>query len=205
MATRVLQTALGKVPQLGFDKALLTAVRESGLSDSALAAFPKGSFNLVQFHLQTARQDLEKVQLESAGTGNWHSKSISTLLEHRLRANNRLGEGRLSEALSIMTMPANLVDSLSELHDLSDEILYLSGERTSDFSWYTKRGAVSSIYAASELFMTQDQSTEFRDTMEFMRDRVNNYDRLEYAGSSVGEWLKFNSMGAFNVLKSLTR
>uniref|UniRef100_A0A060T5H1 Ubiquinone biosynthesis protein n=1 Tax=Blastobotrys adeninivorans TaxID=409370 RepID=A0A060T5H1_BLAAD len=205
MATRVLQTALGKVPQLGFDRALLASVRESGLSDSALALFPKGSFDLVKFHLQTAKQDLEKVQLESAGTGNWHSDSISTLLEHRLRANNRLGEGRLQEALSIMTMPANLVDSLSELHDLSDEVLYLSGERTSDFSWYTKRGAVSSIYAASELFMTQDQSTEFRDTMEFMKDRVKNYDQLEYAGSSVGEWLKFNSMGAFNVLKSLTR
>lgn len=198
---RILKAGLERVPGEGFEKALMLGIREAGYRDITHNLFPGGAFDLVKYHLETARQDLVNVELSDESD---QYKRLLLLLQHRLKANSTI-QPRLSEAISIMTLPQNLSSSLSELHELSDELWYLANDRTSDFSWYTKRAALSSVYVASELFMAQDQSTEYRDTLDFAAKRLQEVQATGYASDSTMEWLKFNTIASFNVLKSLTR
>ena len=101
-----------------------------------------------------------------------------------------------------MAQPSYISPSLSELFSLADEIWFLAGDTSVDTSWYTKRASLSSIYAATEVFQTQDQSTEFKDTERFLDDRLES---LRWAGGvlgNVGEWVGFTGRSAINVLRS---
>ena len=101
-----------------------------------------------------------------------------------------------------MGVPSNVPYSLQELARLSDEIWYLSGDTSVDASWYTKRASVASIYAASEVFMTQDKSTDYRDTQQFVEDRLKD---VQTVGSWMGnamEWIGYTGWASVNLLRS---
>lgn len=92
--------------------------------------------------------------------------------------------------------------SVSELASLSDEIWFLAGDTSVDTSWYTKRASLSTIYAATELFMTTDKSTDFADTKEFLNRRFTDSQVVGGAVRSVGEWVGFTAHAGLNVLRS---
>jgi ubiquinone biosynthesis protein COQ9 len=101
-----------------------------------------------------------------------------------------------------MAMPANIPPSLRELSRLSDEVWFLAGDTSVDTSWYTKRASLAGIYAAAEVFQTQDQSTDWRDTEQFVDARLQD---VQHAGSAIGavaEWLSFTGHAGVNVLRS---
>ena len=58
-------------------------------------------------------------------------------------------------------------------------------------NWYTKRLTLAAIYKSTELFMIQDKSENFKDTYEFLDNRL----------SDLGLFNKFNS----NVIISLEK
>ena len=101
-----------------------------------------------------------------------------------------------------MALPSNIPPSLHELHALSDEIWYLSGDVSVDTSWYTKRASLSTIYAATELFMTIDKSTEYKDTREFLDRRFKDVRILGGAMGNFTEWAGFTASAGLNVLRS---
>jgi ubiquinone biosynthesis protein COQ9 len=101
-----------------------------------------------------------------------------------------------------MALPSNIPPSLNELHALSDEIWYLSGDVSVDTSWYTKRASLSSVYAATELFMTTDRSEGFKDTREFLDRRFRDLQLVGGAVGNVGEWVGFTASAGLNVLRS---
>ena len=53
------------------------------------------------------------------------------------------------KALAIMSLPQNITSSMEELAKLADEMWFLSGDRSVDFSWYTKRATLSAVYAST--------------------------------------------------------
>lgn len=101
-----------------------------------------------------------------------------------------------------MAQPSYIRPSLAELAMLADELWYLAGDVSVDPSWYTKRAALSTIYASSELFMTNDHSADFKDTKTFLRRRLQEADALDLATRSVGEWVAFTATAGVNLLRS---
>ena len=101
-----------------------------------------------------------------------------------------------------MAQPSNIPTSLSELAALSDEIWFLAGDSAVDASWYSKRASLSSIYAATELFMTTDKSTEFADTKEFLDRRFKDVQAVGSIVGSMGQWAGFTAHAGLNVLRS---
>jgi ubiquinone biosynthesis protein COQ9 len=73
-----------------------------------------------------------------------------------------------------MSLPQNVGSSVGELARLVDEMWFLAGDKSVDFSWYTKRATLSAVYASTgsfliamlslEVFMTTDNSENFQDT-----------------------------------------
>lgn len=101
-----------------------------------------------------------------------------------------------------MSLAGNIPPSLRELHLLSDEIWFLAGDVSVDSSWYTKRASLSTIYAASEVYQTTDQSSDFMDTEAFLDRRL---EELRVAGGAWGntrEWAGFQAGALVNLLRS---
>ena len=101
-----------------------------------------------------------------------------------------------------MATPSHLPTSLRELALLSDEILFQAGDTSVDTSWYTKRAALSAVYASSELFMTTDSSPNFTETEAFLSRRLEESRGLEYMFKSAGSWLGVQAIGVVNSLRS---
>lgn len=108
----------------------------------------------------------------------------------RLRLNEPIAR-HLGQAQAILTQPGNVPMSLAELHRLSDDLCFYSGDRSHSFDWYAKRMAISSLYVASELFMSQDKSLGFKDTFEFVDRRLDELENTKYVVNSVTEWSSF--------------
>lgn len=199
----ILANAYSHVPAHGFTQEALTlGAKDAGYLDVSTNLFPKGPFDLVMYHLITQRLGLkDRIQFpdEKLGMG----KKVRSLVLERLRANVDTGVlPRWQEALGLMSLAENIPSSLRELRDLSDEIWFLAGDLSVDTSWYTKRASLAGVYAAAEVYQTTDQSTEFRDTEEFLDRRL---EEVRVAGSAVGntmEWLSFQSGALVNLLRS---
>jgi ubiquinone biosynthesis protein COQ9 len=101
-----------------------------------------------------------------------------------------------------MALPSNVSTSLHELASLSDEIWFLSADKSVDTSWYTKRASLSAIYASTDLYMTTDKSDDFQDTKEFLDRRFEDSFNMGTVVKNLGEWMGFTAGAGINVLRS---
>jgi ubiquinone biosynthesis protein COQ9 len=53
-----------------------------------------------------------------------------------------------------------------------DAIWYAAGDRSADFSWYTKRAILTGVYGATLLFWLRDESEDDADTLAFLDRRL---------------------------------
>lgn len=199
----ILSAAYAHVPTQGFTQEALTlGAKDAGYLDISTNLFKKGAFDLILYHLVTQRLALgNRVQFldESVGVG----RKVRSLILERLRANIDSGaQPHWQGALGHMSLAENIPASLKELGRLSDEIWFLAGDVSVDASWYTKRASLSGVYAATEAYQTQDQSTEFRDTEAFLDRRLED---VRVLGSAVGntvEWAGYQWGNVVNLMRS---
>ncbi|KAK6540315.1 Ubiquinone biosynthesis protein coq9, mitochondrial [Orbilia ellipsospora] len=152
----ILSAALNHVPTQGFsDSALLMGVKDAGYLDVTTNLFPRGAFDIVMYHLVTQREKLngyanseEWKDLHTSSQRLGTSDRIKALCIERLRQNKPIIH-RWTEAVTLMKYPANLQSSSSELFSLADTMWNIAGDTAKDASWYTKRGILSGIYAAT--------------------------------------------------------
>ena len=109
---------------------------------------------------------------------------------------------KMWKALALSAMPSNAVQTFRELALLSDEILFLAGSTAVDASWYTKRLALSGIYASAELFMTTDTSPGFKETEGFLERRLEGAEAASSTVDNIGEWVSMQGWGLLNGLRS---
>jgi ubiquinone biosynthesis protein COQ9 len=59
-----------------------------------------------------------------------------------------------------------------------DAILHAAGDRSADFSWYTKRALLAAIYSATVLYWVRDSSEDDAATLAFLDRRMTGLGRL---------------------------
>jgi ubiquinone biosynthesis protein COQ9 len=101
-----------------------------------------------------------------------------------------------------MAQPVYIPQSVEELGKLSDEIWFLAGDTSVDTSWYTKRGTLAAVYAAAEIYQTQDSSPNYSDTERFVDSRLADLKTVGESVNSVSEWAGFTSHSVINILRS---
>ncbi|OAK94789.1 ubiquinone biosynthesis protein COQ9 [Phaeosphaeriaceae sp. SRC1lsM3a] len=202
----ILSSAYAHVPNHGFTiDALKLGARDAGYLDASTNLFPRGVFDLVNYHLVTQRLALkDKVQFPGAGESGKKmgvGSKVRSLTLARLRANEPV-ISRWQEALAIMAQPSYVPASLSELAKLADEIWFLAGDESVDTSWYTKRASLSTIYSTTELYMTQDKSANFIETEQFLDNRLDDLMKVGGFMGALGEWVNYTGHSTVNVLRS---
>ncbi|TVY49201.1 Ubiquinone biosynthesis protein coq9, mitochondrial [Lachnellula occidentalis] len=204
----ILSASAPHIPTHGFTLTTLSlGAKDAGYIDASTNLFPRGAFALVQWHLYTQRMALQKQRgiISPAVREGERAPGVGTkvkMLTWERLMGNRDVVHRWQEALALMALPSNIPPSLRELGALSDEIWYLSGDTSVDSSWYTKRASLSSIYAASELFMTTDKTDGYKETRAFMERRFGDVQAVGGAVGSLGQWVGFNARAGLNVLRS---
>lgn len=63
--------------------------------------------------------------------------------------NTRCATADLLQAMSIGALPQNAGATATAVAVLADELAFLSGDRSTDISWYGKRGLIAGIYAST--------------------------------------------------------
>jgi len=180
---------------LGFTQEALTAGAQSaGYREASTLLFPRGSYDLIRYHLITERLTLkDRVQFQQDDKLGLTEK-VKRLVVARLLANKDTIE-HWQDALGQMSLLENIPASLTELGNLADEIWYLAGDKSVDFSWYTKRAQLSAVYASSELYMTTDKSPGFKDTEDFVERRLGD---AKIVGGTVGGLMNYAGWWAGN-------
>jgi len=200
----ILSSAYAHVPSYGFTiDALKLGARDAGYLDVSTNLFPRGVFDLINYHLVTQRLALkDNVQFPDNGEKKLGVGSkVRTLTLARLRANEPVVH-RWQEALAIMAQPSYVPASISELAKLADEIWFLAGDQSVDSSWYTKRASLSTIYSATEVYMTQDKSSNFTETEQFLDNRLADLMKVGGFMGALGAWINYTGHSTVNVLRS---
>lgn len=168
--------------------------QNAGYLEVSLQLFPRGVYDLIDYHLVTQRLALkDRVQFtpeSKIGVG----RKVKTLTWERLLANKDIIH-QWQGALGHMSLLGNIPASIKELNLLADEIWYLSGDTAVDFSWYTKRATLAAVYASSEMFMTSDTSKNFAATEEFLDRRLQD---TRMVGGTIGGFTSYVGFWAGN-------
>ncbi|KAI9822136.1 MAG: Ubiquinone biosynthesis protein coq9, mitochondrial [Thelocarpon impressellum] len=199
----ILSASLLHVPAHGFSPAALArGAADAGYLPASVNLFPRGAFELVNYHLVTQRLALQdRVQFGDERAKLGVGGKVRLLARERLLANGPTIH-RWQEALALMAQPSNARTSIAELARLADETWFLAGDTSVDSSWYTKRASLSAIYSSTEVFMTQDRSPHFVETQRFLDRRLEDARAVGEGLASVGEWVGFTGHAFTNVLRS---
>lgn len=198
----ILSSALKHVPEHGFtSKALTLGAQDAGYLEVSVQLFPRGVYDLINYHLVTERLALKhKVQFDpdtKLGLG----RKIKILTMERLKANKEIihcWQG----ALGHMSLLGNIPASLKELNALTDEIWYLAGDTSVDFSWYSKRASLAGVYSSSEVFMTTDKSADFAATSDFLDRRLKDVQKVGGAIGGLGQYASFMAGSGLGLARS---
>ena len=78
----------------------------------------------------------------------------------------------IRSSLALTALPNNSKQSIKTLYITCNNIWRLAGDTSTDFSFYTKRLSLASIYASTLLFWLNDTSSEQEETEYFLNRRL---------------------------------
>ncbi|KAI9311801.1 COQ9-domain-containing protein [Dichotomocladium elegans] len=203
----LLKATLPFVPQYGWSmESMMRGARELGYPSVAHGVFEHGEASLVDAFLKQCRRQHNALIAKALATNPaLHTASIGDKVREFTEMRLRLLEPyahRWPEALAIMAYPTNVPMSLTHLAELADDVLYYAGDRSPDFDWYLNRAGYAAVYTSTELFMTQDRSENFAETMRFLDRRLAEAKQVESAKKEVGVMLEFGAKSFLGLLST---
>ncbi len=166
--------------------AMLPLVDEHGWSMAtlrrALAApedagllFPGGTLDLIETFADMADRQMEAAAADLAEMGL--TRRVRAVIAIRF-AQQRPNRDAIRRALAILALPGRGVLAARITARTVDSIWHAAGDRSADFSWYTKRAILAAVYSATLLFWLRDHSEDATDTLEFLDRRLKGVGRI---------------------------
>ena len=162
------------VPKFGWSRdTLLQCAKKQRISTSILAKlFTSFEYDVLKFIIAQNNTKVEK-NYNSFNSSRLKTRDkIKTIMELKFENNNYLKKA-LPEMLKFLLRPGNLIMSIKMLHENSDFIWNLAGDKSNDFSYYSKRGLLSTIYLATLIYWLNDKSEKDIATKNFISKSVD--------------------------------
>lgn len=165
---------IGDVPKFGWSReTLLQCAKKQRISTSVLAKlFPSFEYDVLKFIIAQNNTQVEKNYNSFNNSRLKTRDKIKTILELKFDSNEYLKKA-LPEMLKFLLRPGNLLMSIKMLHENSDFIWNLAGDKSNDFSFYSKRGLLSMVYLATLIYWLNDKSTKGIGTKNFISKSVD--------------------------------
>lgn len=170
---RVLDAALVHVPFEGWSvKALMDGAEDAGEAPAlALEAFPGGVADALEFAAERADRAmlaaLEKMDLKSMRVRDRVAASVRARLEPAASQREQI-----RSALAHLALPQNLPLGAKLLWRTVDAIWYATGDTSTDFNFYTKRGLLAAVYSSTLVYWLNDRSPESKESWAFLERRI---------------------------------
>jgi ubiquinone biosynthesis protein COQ9 len=168
-----LAAMLAHVPELGWTRRALGAgLAAIGASpEDADLLFPGGAAALIEAYADLADRWMEAAAAARDLAGLRVSERVRALIALRLEQNRPYKEA-VRRAVARMALPRYGGVAARSAARTVDAIWHAAGDVAADFSWYTKRGTLAAVYAATVLFWLRDDSEDDAATLEFLDRRL---------------------------------
>lgn len=170
------------LPNVPFDGWTYLALRR-GLASIGVAPeeaeflFPGGAADMIEAFCDLADRRMEAAFAER----DWGE----TRLPGRVRAaiairleQNRLHKEAVRRAMGVLALPRHVRLAARCTARTVDAIWHAAGDRSTDFTWYTKRATLTAIYTATILFWLRDTSEDDAATLAFLDRRLAGVGRV---------------------------
>jgi ubiquinone biosynthesis protein COQ9 len=181
---QLLEAVLVHVAFDGWSEAALTAAaKDLGIPLArALNAFPGGAAEMVAFHSESADRAMIEALLREPIDEMPIRQKVARAIRLRLEANAPHREA-IRSALTFLMLPLNGPLAARLLYKTVDAIWYAIGDRSTDFSFYTKRGLLAAVYSATLFYWLNDKSEGVGATWAFLDRRIAEVMRIPQAVS----------------------
>jgi ubiquinone biosynthesis protein COQ9 len=93
-------------------------------------------------------------------------------------AQNRPHREAVRRAMAVLALPMHARQAAGCTARTVDAIWRAAGDRSADFSWYTKRAILAAVYAATLLYWLRDTSEDDAATLAFLDRRLAGIGRF---------------------------
>jgi ubiquinone biosynthesis protein COQ9 len=179
------------LPNVPFDgwtqRSLRAGLTAAGMpADEATILFPGGAADMIAVFCDLA--DRRMTDAAATLTETNVTARVRELIALRL-AMNRPHKEAIRRAMAVLALPGNARTAAAIMGRTVDAIWHAAGDRSADFTWYTKRALLTAVYAATVLFWLHDSSDDDADTRAFIDRRLHGVGRLLRARGRAGSLL----------------
>ena len=163
-----------EVPKFGWSReTLLHCAKKQKLSTPNLALmFPSFEYDVLKYLIAQNNNLVEKNYSSFNNSRLKTRDKIKTIMELKFDSNAYLKDA-LPEMLKFLLRPGNIFMSIKMLHQNSDFIWKLAGDKSNDFNYYSKRGLLSMVYLATLIYWLNDKSNKGIGTKNFISKSVD--------------------------------
>ncbi|HUN47357.1 MAG TPA: COQ9 family protein [Stellaceae bacterium] len=190
--TRQTKDALLKalLPDVPFDGwttvAMRKAAEQAGIDPAEAASlFPGGPRDAVAWFSRWADREAMASLASLDLTAMKMGERIAAAVRARLTVLAPHREA-VRRSMALLAAPQNMFLGARLLYETVDALWYAAGDTATDFNFYTKRGLLAGVYAATTLYWLDDRSENQVDTVAFLERRLADV----LATSRVGERLR---------------
>src|SRR5690349_5919922 len=179
------------LPHVAFDgwtyRALRRGLTGIGASpEDAALLFPGGAGDMIEAFCDWADRRME--QAASLDPALPLHRRVRAVIALRLEQ-NRPHKEAIRRALAQFALPGHAARAASTTARTVDAMWHAAGDRSADFSWYTKRAILTAVYSATLLFWLRDTSDDDADTRAFLARRMQGTGRLLRVRRRAETWL----------------
>jgi ubiquinone biosynthesis protein COQ9 len=162
------------MPNVPFDgwtrRALRRGLADIGMSpDDAEVLFPGGTADMIEAFCDLADRRMEQDAASIAATAL--PDRVRAVIVLRL-TRNRPNKEAIRRAVAVLALPGNARLAATCTARTVDAIWHAAGDKSADFSWYTKRLLLTVVYSAIVLFWLRDSSEDDAATLAFLDRRM---------------------------------
>ena len=168
------------LPHVPFDgwtrRSLAMGLADAGMpADEVDLLFPLGVADMVATFCDWADRRMEEAAATLEETRL--SRRVKAVIAVRFQQNRQHKEA-IRRAIGVLALPGNARVAMACTARTVDAIWYAAGDRSADFSWYTKRAILTAVYSATVLFWLRDRSEGDADTLAFLDRRLAGVARI---------------------------
>lgn len=173
--TAWIEAAVRRAGTQGWSRETLRqALRDCGEAPELMSsAFPRGVTGAVDAWLALVDARMDAAAAEEDLASQRTPQRIRRVVELRLQLLQPNREA-LRGALGVLALPWNAPIALRLLARTASAIWHAAGDRSADFSWYTRRATLAAVYSATLAYWMRPTEPEMDDVLSFFERRLRD-------------------------------
>ena len=170
------------LPHVPFDgwtyRALRMGLADIGVpTEEAELLFPGGTRDMLEAFFDWSDRRMAAGVTELDMSAQRLPQRVRAVIALRL-AQNRPHKEAIRHALALLALPSYARLAAVATARTIDAIWHAAGDRSADFSWYTKRAILTAVYATTVLYWLRDTSDGDAATLAFLDRRLAGVGRI---------------------------